>query len=486
MSFLGIDLGTSGCKAVAFNRFGEELHRAYRAYDVLREAPGAAELDVREVWSCVAAVIRETAAAVNAIDPPEALCTASMGEAFVTLDGSGNVMPRSRLGSDTRDLAELERIFRRLPAGEIRRITAHHPGGGFALHNLSALRRVSPTAGRILFWADFVTWKLSGVAGCCRPLAARSLLLDSRTRQWSKEIIAAAEIDPGVLPILVDSGAEAGTILPEMAAELGLPETLRVFHGTHDQCANALGAGSWRRDEAMLGLGTFACMVLNFDGIPDVPELDFEPHAVPGKLVAFLYHGSGGALIHWLRQEFYREIPEENAYRLMDQELELSEYPVIVLPEFTESGPPERRPGMNGAILGLSLASRRADIYRGALEGIIFYFRRALENNSGIVPQPVRIHAAGGGANSPFWLQLIADILQCEVIKPRSRECGALGVAILAACGAGSYGSIDEAVGAMVKSEARFLPGGTRDGALERRYGKFCNCKDAVIHVSEL
>lgn len=426
MSYLGLDIGSSSCKAALYAEDGAEIAGAARAYATIRDRPGQAELDSRLVWNNICEVIRECAASAQS-DPVRALAVASLGEAFVPLDRAGNIAGNSPLGTDTRGL----HLDAGLPREEIAAITRQPPGAGYALWNL--LQPAYARTHKFLFWADFVTWRLTGNMACNTSLAARTLLYDLENECWSERIASAAGFDLDKLPPPVKPGSPAGRILPRAARELGLPADLAVVHGTHDQCAAALGAGALDPGSAMLGLGTYACLVMVHDSM-EYRGLNIEPHAVPGNLVSFLYHGSSGSLLLYFRNLFFAGLPEQEAIRRMEEEMAAAPSPsgVTLLPYFAETGPPDFAAGGRGVIAGLSLQTPRGSIFRTVPEAGAFYFRAGLDGNP---DRPKRLLLTGGGARSGVFRQILGDVLEIPVARSGAREAGTLGCAMLAAGG---------------------------------------------------
>jgi len=488
MSLMGIDIGTSGCKALAFNESGRIISSAYRKYDVIRKEPGQAELNSLEVWQRISEVIGECAAGASK-DPVESLSVTSMGEALVPVDASGAICADTMLGMDTRGARHVERLVEAIPPEELYRITGNMPGMGFSLPNLCWLKENRPetyrTASKFLPWADFVCFKLTGETYANYPLANRTLLFDLEKRRWSGKIADVAGLDMDKMPRLAPSGMEMGSVSRGLAAELNLPSVAKVALGTHDQCAAALGAGVRRANAAMLGLGTFACAVLVHsepgDGSPFRKlALNIEDHAVPGHYVSFVYHGSGGALIKWMRDEFFRDLKGEGAYMRMFEGLGDSSDNPVVMPYFAGTGPLDCAEGGQGAICGLSFAHSRNDILKGVLEGVVLYFKDAFSRLAATSSTMGRIHASGGGAESAFWLQMIADILETPVVKPLNKECGALGAAILAGVGTGRYTSFDEAVAQLVGFEHEYRPSPQRKERYARAFQRYTSLKTAL------
>ena len=482
MSLMGIDIGTSCCKASVFRADGEMIHCARRRYELQRDNSGGVVLPSEEVWRKIREVIAEAASKVAGSDPVEALCAASMGEAVVPFDDAGHILGDSVTGLDSRGEEFLARLTAAVPATEFYRITGLFPGAEFTLPHLMWLREMQPELWRktvcFLPWADLVGFLLCGTAVCNRSLAGRTLLYDLTAGAWSEPIATAAGIDSGKLPPPERSGVPLGRVRPALARELNLsPETV-VVTGTHDQCAAALGAGAYRENGAMLGLGTFACLVLVHSAPgEDSPyrglKLNIEEGPEAGRFVSFLYHASGGALIEWMRREFYRDLPEEGVFDAMFREInpESSATP-CVLPFFAGTGPLDHLDGGHGLFSDLDFSHSRASLLRGAREGITLYFREALEVLAKQNRKVTELCVTGGGGESELWLQMTADLLEVPVRK-RAPECGTLGCAMLAGVGCGLFADLNEAAKRMVCPGRLYLPDpatAVRSAALFRRY----------------
>lgn len=481
MSLLGIDIGTSCCKASLFGDDGTMIHCARRRYELLRDATGGVALPSEEVWRKICEVIAEAAAAAGK-DSIRALCAASMGEAVVPFDAAGRILGDSLTGLDARGDRFLKHLMKQISPEELYHITGLQPASGFTLTNLMWLREMQPELWRktvcFLPWADLVGFLLCGTAVCNRSLAGRTLLYDLTAGAWSEPIATAAGIDSEKLPPPERSGVPLGRVRPALARELNLsPETV-VVTGTHDQCAAALGAGAYRENGAMLGLGTFACLVLVHSAPgEDSPyrglKLNIEEGPEAGRFVSFLYHASGGALIEWMRREFYRDLPKEGVFDAMFREIDpVSSATPCVLPFFAGTGPLDHLDGGHGLFSDLDFSHSRASLLRGALEGITLYFREALEVLAKQNRKVTELCVTGGGGESELWLQMTADLLEVPVRK-RAPECGTLGCAMLAGVGCGLFADLNEAAKRMVCPGRLYLPDpatAVRSAALFRRY----------------
>jgi xylulokinase len=484
MSLLGIDVGTTGCKAACFSEDGTLLAAAYREYDIGHPQPGWAELDALEVWEKVRVTVREVAAQVTG-DPIRAVAVSSLGEAVVPVTKDRQVLgPRgwgtgtpSILNFDVRGAEYLEGLRGTLPAEALYRTNGNTLGNHYGLTKLMWIRDHQPEvyerADKFLHWSSFIATMLGAEPAVDLSLANRTLLFDLTRRTWSDRLLAWAGLDRDKLPPTLPSGTVVGEVAPEVAAALGLPPGVVITTGAHDQCANAVGCGVLDEGHAVYGMGTFICVTPVFnapsEALPPDPRammaqgLNTEHHAAPGRYVSFIYN-QGGSLVKWYRDTFAAEEHRQarQAGRNLYAELfgEAPEGPsgLVALPTLTTTGPPHFIPDATGIIAGLRLETTRGAILKGLVEGATFYIRACIESlpEAGIAIDDFR--ATGGGSQSDIWVQLSADILGRPLVRPAVTEAGALGAAMMAGVGAGVFASYAEAVDAMVRLERTFTP----------------------------
>jgi len=494
MSFLGIDVGTTGCKASVFSASGESIAFAYDEYDMVRPQPGWLELDPADVWARVRGTIATAvkAAALNprgtaARDPVVSLAVSSMGESMVPVSRDRRILGNSLLLIDSRGEEYLPLLSSGLGAERLYRINGNILGIQFSLPKLMWIRDHTPEvysgAWKFLLWSGFVSFMLGAEPTVDYALANRTLLFDVDSCRWSKEIAGIAGIDLSKLPDPVQAGTRIGTVSGAVAEELGLPKNTAIVAGTHDQCANALGCGVTDPGFGMSGMGTYLTIMPVFTGRkpPEVMMrwgLNTEHHAAPGRFVSFIYN-QGGLLVKWYRDTFARADREaaervgRDVYDDLIREIPSGPSSVFVLPHFTVTGPPEFVTDSSGVIVGLKLDTTRGDILKGIMEGVVFYHKALVDSiaDTGIVLRELR--AVGGGSKSDAWLQVSADILGMPMVRTRVSEAGSLGVAILAGTGTGAFRSVEEGVKAMVSLGERFEPQPDRQRAYEERFGKY-------------
>jgi xylulokinase len=486
MSLLGIDIGTTGCKVLALAADGSVLAIASDEYDVLRPEQGWAELDSRAVWNKVKAAIRAVAAQTKH-DPVVALAVSSMGEALTPVAQDRSILGNAILGFDARGGETLDKLAQLDP-------TMLHERSGNLVNNLFGgpkliwRRDHRPELFRqtykFLGWADLAAFLLGGEPITDYSLANRTFFFDIRRQTWSTETLDYVGMPIDKLPVVAQAGTIVGTVSSNIAAELGLPANVKIVLGGHDQCVNATGAGAIRAGSAAYGIGTFACITPIYDTIPPAEmmikaRLNVEHHTMAGLYASFYYNLTAGALLKWFRDNFaplerlQAQAQHVDVYDQLLAEMPAEPTDLLVLPHFAPTGPPyfDERP--NGIITGLTLETTRGEYIKGLLEGITYYFREGLDVMGAAGIQIDELCVTGGGARSDAWMQITADILGKQLVRPKAVEASALGAAILAGVGAGVFSSAAEAVTAMIKTDRVFEPDARRHRLYAERFERY-------------
>ena len=484
MSLGGLDIGSTGCKVTVYDEEGNYLYRTYRDYPVSRKT-GEHEVMAEDIWKGVREVLADAGSHYPDL---KALGVTSFGESCVLLDEEDRPIRAVLLYTDPRGSEECRELEAALGREKLERITGVAPHSMYSLPKLMWIRKHRPEqfgrAKRILMMEDYIIYMLTGSAVIDYSLATRSMGFDIRALEWSQEVFQAAGIDSGLFSRPVRSGTPAGTVRPEMAKALGLPEGLLLVPAGHDQAAAAVGSGVFKADRAVDMAGTVECITPVFEGIPEDRRIydggyAIVPYVIPGNYVTYAFTFSGGALVSWFINNFAKEEKRRakelgcSVYELLEEGMKDGPTGILVLPHFAGAGTPYMDGGSKGAVVGLTLDHSASDLYRAMMEGVTYEMMLNMERlaEAGIRPQKLR--AAGGGAASAVWMQMKADMLNLPIVSLGNAEAGAAGCAMLAGVAAGGYKDLGEAARTMLKEKDTYLPRQEMHEAYQEYYEKY-------------
>lgn len=445
VSYLGLDIGTTGCKAARFDGDGRPLAFAYREYPLLSPQPGWAEIDSEQVCRECFAVIREAAPPPG--DPIAAIGISCQGEAFTPVGADGRMLARAMVSSDSRAVPLVERFGQQFDPRRLYEITGHTPHPMFTLYKLLWLKQERPeiwdAARRFYCFEDLFQSRLGLEPGISWPLAGRTMLFDVRRHQWDEQILDRLELDPSRLARPVPSGAVVGAISRAVAGELGLGGEVLVVAGGHDQPTGALGAGIAAPGKAMYATGTVECICPCFDR-PILADDLFRnnlctyDYTLPDTYTTVAFSLTGGNLLRWFRDQWAQAEVEaaarsgDDPYELILRGLSAEPTNLVVLPYFTPSGTPYFDARLPGAVLGLRLSTTRGEFLRGLLEGVALEMRLNVEILERVGLPIAEFRAIGGGARSTVLTELKAAVLSRPITTLAVTEAGCLGAALLA------------------------------------------------------
>ncbi len=484
MSLLGIDLGTTGCKAVVFDEGGKILASSYREYPLYFPQTGWIELDSNRVMKSVREVIREAAGKAKK-DPVRALAVASQGEAVTPVAADGKFLHNAIVTFDARTAPLVGWWEERLQRQRIFEISGMPLHGMYTASKILWWKQNRPEvfakAARFLCFQDLLIQQLGLEPAIDLSLAARTMLLDIEKGTWSDELCGVAGIDPARLAKPVPAGTVLGEIGAKAAKAFGLPPGVVAVAGGHDQPCGALGAGVVEDGVGTYATGTVECITPAFRKRVTDPRLlqnniACYPHVVPGLFVALTFNFTGGSLLKWYRDTFAVAEKEKAKKAKKDvYDLILSEIPkeptsIYILPHFTATGTPHFDTESKGVIAGLRLSTTRGEIVRAVLEGVTYEMALNASVLGDCGAEIASFRAIGGGAKSAIWMQLKADLLGKPVNAMRVSEAVCLGAAILAGTGTGKYKSAQDAALKLSKVERTYTPDAKRAATYRERF----------------
>jgi len=441
-ALVGLDVGTTGVKALAVSPDGEVLARAERGYGLSSPRPGWSEQDPEDWW-------RATQDALGALDVPEIAGIGLSGQmhGLVVLDAEDRVLRPAILWNDQRTAAECAKIEDRVGLERLLALTGNRALTGFTAPKLLWIARHEPEVyGRIahvMLPKDYVRFRLTGERATDMADASGTLLLDVPHRRWSEEVLAALDLPAEWLPRLLES--------PEVSGQTqdGVP----VAAGAGDQAAGALGVGVDRPGPVSVVLGTSGVV---FAALPrfqadEQGRVHAFCHAVPGGWHAMGVMLSAAGSLRWLADV---AAPGED-YGALIAEAERWEPGVeglTFLPYLSGERTPHADPNARGAFVGLSQRHDRGALARSVLEGVAFGLRDSLELLAAIGVRAEVGRVSGGGSRSSLWLRIVASALRLPLQKTAVEEGAAYGAALLGGVASGSFADVHEAVAVCVKT----------------------------------
>lgn len=439
MCYIGVDLGTTGCKSMAFGGDGSIIYESYFEYPLI-QAGGFIEQDAEIWWTLVKRAIARSAAGCEGRGQIRGIGVSSQGISFVPLDGNGRALYRAISWLDNRPAAQTERIRKEFGDRSVFLRTGKRISSCYTLPKLMWLREEQPDVYRdtwkFLMGLDYITYRLTGRALTDHSMASGTMAYDVTALAWDGELLAACGVDAGKLPGVRDAGSPAGALEPAVAEELGLPGGLPVTLGAQDQKCAALGAGIGP-GVATVSLGTATavstlCDRPVFDGRMRVPCFALGG----GRWVLESVAGTTGASLKWLRDTLLEGMGYTDLTACAAQSAPGSGG-VCFYPHMEGAGSPYWDSSARGGLQGLSLSTSRADIARAVLEGVAYQIAVNLGIHEEITGTAVReIRLFGGGAKSALWRRIIADVTGREIAVPYTSETANLGAAMLAGLGA--------------------------------------------------
>ncbi len=466
--FIGIDTSTTATKALLIDTEGDVQGVASSAYDYETPQPLWSEQHPDLWWQATVDSIRQVLADTG-ISGEQIAGIGLTGQmhGLVLLDANQQVIRPALLWNDQRTGAECDEIRERIGAQRLIEITGNDALTGFTAPKILWVKNNEPhnfaSIAHILLPKDYVRLKLTDTFASDRAGGAGTLLFDIKTRTWSPEVTSALGIDPSWLPSTFEGTAVTGVVSKIAADATGLRIGTPVFGGGGDQAANAVGTGAVSEGIVALSLGTSGVVFATTDAPLIEPEgrLHAFCHAVPNKwhLMGVMLSAAGS--LRWYRDTVAPDMAFDDLLAPA-ADIPAGAEGLVFLPYLTGERTPHPDPLARGAFIGLTVRHTQAHMTRAVLEGVAFGLRDSLDlmRSAGLATID-QIRISGGGTRSTLWRQIIADILDTELVTVNSVEGAAYGAAILAAVGAGQYPDVATACDAMITVTGRTQPSGT-------------------------
>lgn len=475
MYFIGIDIGTTSVKLLAIDDRGSAIQSAVRDYPITFPKALWSEQNPEDWWSRTIDGLKEL---ITGLDKNEIKAVSFSGQmhGLVALDEMDHVIRPAILWNDQRTEKECKYLNEEIGQKIISDWTGNLALTGFTAPKLLWLRENEPEnfarIKKIMLPKDYVAYKMSGVFATDLSDASGTLYLDVKNREWSKPMLKLLGISEEQLPKLYESFQTIGTIKKELAAELGLNDTVQVVIGGGDQAVAAVGGGVVEPNDCSLSLGTSGVVFASTDQffVDEKNSLHSFCHA-NGK-----YHQMGvtlaaAASLKWWVEEVNRSADFHGLLKEAE-EAEIDDQ-VFFLPYLMGERTPHNDPYCRGTFIGMNMTHQRKHMTRAVLEGVAFSLRDTFEIMKTMGIGISRVSINGGGAKSKLWCSIISDVLNVRVVKLNSNEGPAYGAAILASVGYGLFDSVESACHTFVKITETIEPDTGRAALYHQKYEKF-------------
>lgn len=484
MYYIGIDLGTSAVKLLLMNAEGKVENVESLEYPLYFPHSGWSEQNPADWWDAVQKGLKLLIKDVDA-SKVGGISFGGQMHGLVVLDENDEVIRPAILWNDNRTAKQSDYLNEVIGKTKLSECTANISFAGFTAPKLLWMKEEEPEnfarIKKIMLPKDYIAYKLTGVHCTDVSDASGMLLFDVKNKCWSKEMMAICDVEESQLAKVYESYEKVGTVLPEIAAELGLSENVIVAAGAGDNAAAAVGTGTVGEGSCNISLGTSGTIFIvskefrvdENNALHSFDHADGNYHLMGCML-------SAASCNKWWMDEI---IKTKEYAKEQEGITKLGENEVFFLPYLMGERSPHNDPNARGAFVGMSLNTTRCDMTQAVLEGVAFALRDSFEVAKSLGIQIERTKICGGGAKSPLWKKMIANILNVKVDVIANDEGPGLGGAILAAVACGEYASVKEASEKIVKIVETIEPDETLAAKYEARYQKFKMIYPALKNV---
>ena len=474
MLYIGVDLGTSAVKLLLMDQDGKIQKIVSREYPLSFPHPGWSEQNPQDWWTQSLEGIKELTAECDK-SQVAGISFGGQMHGLVILDKDDQVIRPAILWNDGRTTKETDYLNNVIGKEKLSEYTANIAFAGFTAPKILWVKENEPEnfakIEKIMLPKDYLAYMLSGTHCSDYSDASGMLLMDVKNKCWSKEMIEICGIKESQLPKLFESYEVVGTLKPEVAKELGIPETCKIVAGAGDNAAAAVGTGTVGDGMCNISLGTSGTIFISSKefGVDKYNALHAFAHA-DGHYHLMGCMLSAASCNKWWMDEIIgtKDYPAEQA-----KIEKLGENNVFFLPYLMGERSPHNNPNARGTFIGMTMDTTRADMTQAGLDGVAFAIRDSFEIAKSLGIHIERTRICGGGAKSPLWRKIIANVLNIKVDRIASEEGPALGGAMLAAVADGTFASVEEAAARIVKVVETVEPDPEIAEKYETQYRKF-------------
>ena len=470
--FIGIDLGTSAVKLLLVDAAGKICSTVSRDYPLFFPHPGWSEQNPEDWWTAVQDGLKELTAGIDVNDVAGIGCGGQM-HGLVILDGNDNVIRPAILWNDGRTYKEVEYLNGVIGKQKLSDLTANIAFAGFTAPKILWVQKNEPEnfkrISKIMLPKDFINYKLTGVHACDYSDASGMLLLDVQHKCWSAEMLDICGVSEAQMPKLFESYEVIGNV----TADIGLPKTCKVVGGAGDNAAAAVGTGTVGDGACNISLGTSGTVFISSDkfGVDSTNGLHAFAHA-DGHFHLMGCMLSAASCNKWLCDEILKtkDYPAEQK-DITDDKLGTNH--VYFLPYLMGERSPINDTNARATFLGMTMDSTRSDMVQAVLEGVAYAIRDSFEVAKSLGIRIERSKVCGGGAKSPLWRKIFANVLNLPLDIPQTEEGPGYGGAMLAMVGCGLYPSVKACADALVSVRETVEPDPEIAARYEKQYQNF-------------
>jgi xylulokinase len=496
MSLGGLDVGTTVCRLIVFDRTGRIIASEYEGYPLVASRDRL-EIDPAKLWKAVCGVCKAASGKVGH-DPLEAIAVSAMGDTLIVADRNLDPVRNAILAFDTRSEPQCRRLVSRFGLEKL------YDETGMPAHSMTTATKIAwvlDEAGkrrgagseRFMCTEDFVIGRLTGRPVMSWSSAARTMLYNSESKAWWPEIIQSMDFSEKSLSDVEPSATLVEGLSRRVAEQTGLPAGLPIVTAGHDQICSAIGAGALQDGTISDNTGTFECVI---GCVGEGKKRSIDKSVLSGSGLALYPHGphqlwavfswfNAGSIVSWCMDNLFERESEEarrrgvDPYEAVFEKIELQPLDLHLLPHFTGSGTPWLNPGVRGVLFGIDLNTSRYDILVSALQGVGFDLAINLDAFARAGVSPGDIRATGGGSKSPAWLQLKSDMTGKQITAVEVTEASALGAAICAGTAIGAFESLEHGAGEMVALGRTYNPDPEMHGVYARKMKEYSALYDS-------